>query len=181
MDSFFKCPECGGESLLEAIADATIYNKVVGLDGNGFPEYKKGPVDIQGGTLSGYRCGTCGYAVPGADDPETLFKALTAASCLAPHWKSWRDLIEEEMAERGETWDDLEAITFTGGHDANTKFNRNGYEFTDRPFTAWTGARTYFPVEGYCPYVDSVPRNPGVPRALRGRQENSKQQTEEGA
>jgi len=181
MDDFFKCPECGGTSLLEVVEEATVYTRVVGVCGDGFAEYKKGPESILGGMVSRYVCGNCDFIIPGADDPETLFKALTAAGCLDSNWKSWRDLIEEEMRERGETWDDLEAITFTNGHDANTKFNKEGFEFTDRPFTAWTGARIYFPVEGYCPYVDSAPRNPGVPRALRGKQENPKQQTEEDA
>ena len=74
--------------------------------------------------------------------------------------ENWREMIAEEMEERGESWDDAVYSTLTS-EQLNREFD-TGYGGTEgNPFTVWTASRVYFPVcyDG-AEWCGSVARNP---------------------
>jgi len=87
---------------------------------------------------------------------------------------TWRELIEREMAEQGETWDGIVSVALPEQPaatdwgepefvaDLDAEFD-NGYGgINGCPFTVWTASRVYFPVvyDG-AESCGSAPRNPG--------------------
>lgn len=73
---------------------------------------------------------------------------------------TWRELIEESMSSRHETWADIESCTLTDDQ-LDMKFD-NGFGGTEGvPFTIWTANRVYFPAcyDG-SEWVVSVSRHP---------------------
>ena len=82
---------------------------------------------------------------------------------------NWKKLISEEMANRGESFDDVESNTLTDD-EMLIQFN-NGYGSTEgKPFTVWTKNTVYFPIcyDG-SEWVGSVSRNPdGKPTDHQG-------------
>ena len=83
--------------------------------------------------------------------------------------RNWKEMIQEAMAERGETLADLEANTLTEA-DMNEEFD-SGYGGTEgAPFTAWSAKTVYFPIcyDG-AEWVGSVSRHPdGKPTDHQG-------------
>lgn len=87
---------------------------------------------------------------------------------------TWRELIAAEMAEHGDTFDDVQRIVFGRRYvpsqwvdpvpgEIDRKFDAG--HGNGAPFTAWTARRVYFPafVSGCCnveEWCASVPRNP---------------------
>lgn len=73
----------------------------------------------------------------------------------------WKELIQEEMKERNETFADLESCTLSDGQ-LTTQFDSDisaGIEGV--PFTAWTAKTVYFPVRyDGAEWVGSVSRHP---------------------
>ena len=80
-----------------------------------------------------------------------------------------KKLISKEMANRGESFDDVESNTLTDD-EMLIHFNK-GYGSTDgKPFTVWTKNTVYFPLcyDG-SEWVGSVSRNPdGKPTDHQG-------------
>lgn len=86
---------------------------------------------------------------------------------------TWRVLIDEEMAEHGESWDDVVHVALGRMErrawmscepptpSLDTVFD-DGYGIPEGcPFTLWTHKRVYFPVcHDGAESVGSVPRNP---------------------
>jgi hypothetical protein len=73
---------------------------------------------------------------------------------------SWKDLVENEFREQGESWTDVESNTMTK-EELNTPFD-NWYGAVEGcAFTIWTTDRVYFPVcyDG-AEWVSSVSRHP---------------------
>lgn len=73
---------------------------------------------------------------------------------------TWRDELRSEMAEQGESFDDVEACTLSP-EQLDAEFD-DGFGGTQgEPFTVWTRNRVYFPVcyDG-AEWVGSVARNP---------------------
>ena len=73
---------------------------------------------------------------------------------------TWKLLLTEEMAQNGETWDDVISNTMTDA-EMNEKFH-SGYGSSEGcPFTVWTSGSVYFPVvyDG-AEWVGRVSRNP---------------------
>lgn len=73
---------------------------------------------------------------------------------------TWRECITQEMKERGESWDDVVAMTTTHA-ELDDRFDA-GYGGTNGcSFTLWTSRRVYFPgcYDG-AEWVASVPRDP---------------------
>jgi hypothetical protein len=79
---------------------------------------------------------------------------------MSIHKESWHDLLQYELNEHKETFDDIIYVTLSDV-ELNEKFYP-GYGCEEgRPFTAWTAKRVYFPVcyDG-SEWVGSVPRDP---------------------
>jgi hypothetical protein len=72
----------------------------------------------------------------------------------------WKEMIEQAMAEKGESWGDVVSIAPLD-LDLHKEFY-NGYGGTEgRPFTLWTTNRVYFPAQyDGSEWVESVARNP---------------------
>ncbi len=72
----------------------------------------------------------------------------------------WRDLIQQEMSEHGESWSDVMSIAPID-LELSKKFD-SGYGGTEgRPFTIWTEKRVYFPaVYDGAEWCASVARHP---------------------
>ena len=72
----------------------------------------------------------------------------------------WKEMIEEAMVERGESWSDVVSIAPLD-LDLHEKFY-NGYGGAEgKPFTIWTTNRVYFPVQyDGAEWCESVSRNP---------------------
>lgn len=76
--------------------------------------------------------------------------------------QSWVDMIRDEMAERGDSMESVEACVPPLDSDGMTRPFDNGYGCSEGcPFTLWTATRVYFPVtyDG-AESVGSAPRNP---------------------
>ena len=82
---------------------------------------------------------------------------------------TWKELLEDEMKERGERLADLEANTLTEA-DMAREFH-SGYGGVEGvPFTAWSAKTVYFPIcyDG-AEWVGSVSRHPdGKPTEHQG-------------
>lgn len=77
---------------------------------------------------------------------------------------TWRELIGEELANRGESWDDVVESTLTE-REMDTEFDDGFGSAEGVPFTLWTAARVYFPTEyDGAEGVASAPRNPCTER-----------------
>ena len=73
---------------------------------------------------------------------------------------NWKELIEYEMKEKGETFEDVVECTLT--EEQLVKQFDSGYGGTEgEPFTVWTTNRVYIPIcyDG-AEWVGSVSRNP---------------------
>ncbi len=82
---------------------------------------------------------------------------------------TWRKSITASLAENGETWGDLVSITLTEAQ-LDTEFH-DGYGSAEgEPFTAWTLAHVYFPIQyDGAEWCGSVARNPdGKPTPHQG-------------
>ncbi len=82
---------------------------------------------------------------------------------------SWKELLENEMNERGETLSDLESITLTKA-EMEKRFDTDFGSIRGKPFTAWSPKAVYFPVcyDG-AEWVGSVSRYPdGKPTRHQG-------------
>jgi hypothetical protein len=84
---------------------------------------------------------------------------------------NWKDLIQEEMQEHEETFEDVVECTLND-EELLVEFN-DGFGCSEgEPFTLWTKNRTYFPVvyDG-AEWAKSVSRNPdGKPTSHFGGQ-----------
>ena len=71
---------------------------------------------------------------------------------------TWRELLIPALEGRGETWDDIRAITLTE-EELDVEFDC-GYGGTEGiPFTVWTDKWVYFPLQyDGAEWVGSVPR-----------------------
>lgn len=75
--------------------------------------------------------------------------------------RTWRELIAAEMAEHGETQEDLIATAPADRIFLDTEFDSGWGGSEGAPFTAWTAKRVYFPaVYDGSEWVESVPRDP---------------------
>jgi len=83
--------------------------------------------------------------------------------------ETWKELLEDEMQERGETLADLVANTLTDA-DMVQEFDAGYGAAEGRPFTAWTANTVYFPVQyDGAEKVGSVSRHPdGKPTKHHG-------------
>lgn len=73
---------------------------------------------------------------------------------------TWRQLIEIEMAKRGEDWSDVAGSTLSD-EALDVEFDEDCGGAEGAPFTVWTEKRVYFPAtyDG-AEWVASVPRHP---------------------
>jgi hypothetical protein len=75
---------------------------------------------------------------------------------------TWRKALEEALANRGESFDDVEANTMTE-EEMDKEFDPDytSPEIT-APFTVWTKNSVYFPTssDGYDVWISVVSRNP---------------------
>ena len=73
---------------------------------------------------------------------------------------TWRELIEDEMKDWGETWAMIESSTITDAQ-ADADFD-DGYGVAEgAPFTVWTERSVYFPIQyDGAEWVGRVSRNP---------------------
>ena len=85
--------------------------------------------------------------------------------------QAWRNQIAWELEEQGETWEDVESLTWTNRPmSGGRSYEKTGSldEFLDlcdggytEPFTLWTAKRIYFPAcYDSSQWVASVPRHP---------------------
>jgi hypothetical protein len=69
-------------------------------------------------------------------------------------------LVELEMGDHGDTWNDVVGIANRGALDLG---HTSGYDLPPK-FTVWTAKRVYFPVSAIgddgCDTIASAPRNP---------------------
>lgn len=74
--------------------------------------------------------------------------------------KSWRELIESEMSNHGESWEDVTKHTMSP-EELDRKFETGFGTSEGCSFTLWTMNRVYFPVvyDG-SEWAASVPRHP---------------------
>lgn len=73
---------------------------------------------------------------------------------------NWKQLIESEMADYGESFADIEAITLTE-EELNRPFDAGVEGDAGQAFTAWTAQRVYFPASlNGADWCMSVPRHP---------------------
>ena len=73
---------------------------------------------------------------------------------------TWRNLITDEMKERGESWEDVVACTLTD-EELDAEFDDGLGLIEGKSFTLWTKKRVYFPwaYDG-SEYCGSAPRDP---------------------
>ena len=74
--------------------------------------------------------------------------------------ETWRNMLEQEMTERGETMADVVSITLTQ-EQLDEEFDDGFGAANGRPFTCWTANTVYFPVRyDGSEWVGSISRNP---------------------
>ena len=73
---------------------------------------------------------------------------------------TWRNLITDEMKERGESWEDVVACTLTD-EELDAEFDDGLGLIEGKSFTLWTKKRVYFSLDYDCAeYCGSVQRYP---------------------
>ena len=74
--------------------------------------------------------------------------------------QNWREMIAQEMEERGESWKDIVDSTLTV-EQLDKEFDSGYGSIEGDPFTVWTAKRVYFPIcyDG-SEWCGSVARNP---------------------
>jgi hypothetical protein len=85
--------------------------------------------------------------------------------------KNWREIIQEEMDFYEDSFDNVEGNTMVGSQMLVQFDNNSGGRYpVGCPFTVWTAARVYFPLQyDGSEWVGSVARNPnGVPTPHQG-------------
>lgn len=88
---------------------------------------------------------------------------------MARNKTSWKEMLERELGNRGETLSDLESITLNE-EEMNMDFDAGYGCIEGTPFTAWTAKTVYFPIcyDG-AEAVGSVSRHPdGKPTNHQG-------------
>ena len=60
--------------------------------------------------------------------------------------QSWREMLDLEMSEHGESWADIEQCTLSD-QELDERFDSGYGSIEGRPFTVWTQSSVYFPTE----------------------------------